>query len=588
MKTTSGEGEKERRGRIAAAVTLIGAATALAVILAFAGTAAAASPAPGPAELVFANGGRIVSVKADGTGRQVLTRTRAPVASGNSWDSPVAVEDDNPSVSPDGNSLLFERDRNSKQSSKATSSLVVANRDGTGQQSIASFENPIINYLGWMPDGRVIVGLLNYSFSGGKEKSVSRVISMNRRGGDRKTLLSKVLTEFPNGNGSHYLNAQDVSSDGKLLYVVDRTPQSVLRTLDLETGTDRKILSGADQAAFSPDAGQIVFTVGPCHDGRGQECEGRKPGLWISGVEGDGQRRLLGGKGYPSGAKWSPDGRTITFDSARNFPSGGDDAREIYSIGAGGGCLAWLTNGSPESVSASWDPEASKSRPAACGGNGLKPLVEVRPDGSKNGTSPRLWAGPRIQDRLLSSATSYGDSESFEYKDCGFFRSARCHESLALDSIPTCNPGNLASGVSVGANRMVPSYTRGALLNTVRTRRGSVSALLLTGQAQIYIGDSSFLPRGGRANRLADLSLITGLLRPVGSSAGFRADLPAPVLPGGASRAIERIYRVYHWTGSIKETAALTSARRSEVKWFIKYESVISHVRPFKSAKCSR
>ncbi len=69
------------------------------------GPAGALSPpsAADQAEIVFANGGRIVSIKADGSDRRVLTRK------GNSAGVLWTDRDSAPTVSPDGQVILFSR-----------------------------------------------------------------------------------------------------------------------------------------------------------------------------------------------------------------------------------------------------------------------------------------------------------------------------------------------------------------------------------------------------------------------------------------------------------------------------------------------
>ena len=65
----------------------------------------------------------------------------------------------------------------------------------------------------------------------------------------------------------------------------------------------------------------------------------------------------------------------------------------------------------------------------------------------KNPPQPRLWAGTEIRGRLLSSAGAYRGSDFFYYEDCAHFDRSRCREGLVIDSIPTCRPENLGTGV---------------------------------------------------------------------------------------------------------------------------------------------
>jgi hypothetical protein len=91
-----------------------------AFLVALAAFAGAVSPAEGlgappehRAEIVFENGGRIVSIEADGSERRILTReTARPRERSNPFGPIVPVYDSEPSISPDGNRIAFQSDRN--------------------------------------------------------------------------------------------------------------------------------------------------------------------------------------------------------------------------------------------------------------------------------------------------------------------------------------------------------------------------------------------------------------------------------------------------------------------------------------------
>lgn len=415
---------------------------------------------------------------------------------------------------------------------------------------------------------------------------------MDQQGGSRSLLLSRTSWQDDFNNYDQFLRSgitmSDISPDGKsLLYTAGGARQTSIRIINLETRADRKVVEGASEASFSPDGKQIVFTESVCRDRDGNLCKGRKAGIWKSNVDGSSQKRLVGGIGLPGGVEWSADGDTITFDSSRNFPSGSEEAREIYSVGVDGNCLSWLTNGSPESEGASWAPEALGSRPLECGDGGLKPLVEVAPLKAKETPRPRLWAGPNIRGRLLSATGVDRDYESYYYEDCAYFDRKKCRESLMLESIPVCNPGNMGNSVNIFYNRMVPSVSRGALLNTMLTRTGSVSAMLLTGNANISFGDSAFLDSGGIPTTVRDLRFVMAHLRPVGAKPDPEAELPAPRLGSSGESDINDVYRVYARTGSISETSKLLGFSRADVRWLIRWKPVMSSFMPFKVAKCS-
>ncbi len=554
---------------------------------------AKAATTPEKAQIVFSNGGRIIQINADGTGRKVLTRKKGPVVAERSWDAFIPVEDYRPSISPDGTKLLFQRDRD-LEGLNWSSAIVVANRDGSGQKEIASWNSGkagATNWLAWSPDNRVLVGRYRLDFTDGKEVNRYWTVSMNTEGTGRKVINSatfrqKDFASYGNFLASH-MTPVDISPNGKAqIYVLGNGRQNELWVRDSQS--PRLLKRGVDDASFSPDGSSIVFESGTCRTGDGKVCDVRKPGLWVMDSDGSDPRRLLGPTGGTSNPSWSPDGQTIVFNSNRNFPGAGRDASEIYSVGVDGSCLAWLTNGSPESTQPSWAPEVLDSSADGCGAKGLKPLVEVRPDTMKNRPSPRLWPGPEIRGRLLSSASAYRGSDVYYYEDCAFFDRSRCREGLVIDSIPTCNPGNIGSGIPVYPNLMVPSIRRGAWLNTMRTKKGSLGALLLTGETTVSFGDSWFSNTGGIRTNMSDLNLVVNQLRPVGGKVNLKAKLPAPRVRAGASRFIARSLEAYRQTGSFRAAARISGGTVAEVKWLVKWKPVINRLMPFKELKCGR
>ena len=592
--TTPG-GRENRQSRRTTLATALLAATITAVCgLGVNNDSRALTPPPAEkAEIVFSNGGRIIQINADGTGRKVLTRKKGPVVAERSWDAFIPAEDYRPSVSPDGTKLLFQRDRD-LEGLNWSSAIIVANRDGTGQKEIASWNSGKAggtNWLAWSPDKRVLVGRYRLDFTDGKEVNRYWTVSMNVEGTGRKVINSATFRQKDFANYGNFLASHmtpvDISPNGKaLIYVLGNGRQKELWVRDSQN--PRLLKRGVEDASFSPDGSSIVFESDTCRTGDGKVCDVRKPGLWVMDSDGSDPRRLLDPTGGTSNPGWSADGQTIVFSSNRNFPDAGKVASEIYSIGVDGSCLAWLTNGSPKSTEPSWAPEALDSSPAGCGANGLTPRVEVRPEAMKNRPSPRLWAGPEIRGRLLSSASAYRGSDVYYYEDCAFFDRARCREGLVIDSIPTCNPGNIGSGIQVYPNLMVPSVRRGAWLNTMQTKKGSVGALLLTGETTVSFGDSWFLNGGGIQTNLADLNLVVNQLRPVGGKVNPKAKLPAPRLRAGASRFLARSLQAYRQTGSVREAARISGGSVAEVRWLVKWKSVINRLMPFKELKCGQ
>ncbi|HRV60639.1 MAG TPA: hypothetical protein P5138_08410, partial [Solirubrobacterales bacterium] len=154
------------------------------------GAAAAGTPEEDPAEIVFENGGRIVSIKADGSGRTVLTRKNAWV--GQPW----GINDIGPLVSPDGNSILFNR-YNDGFNEGIPTGLMLMNRDGSGIHP--AYEPPDGAELfsgNWSSDGERIY-LIEYSEESTPTGGIgtTTLFSVKTDGTDRK-VITKAVFEY--------------------------------------------------------------------------------------------------------------------------------------------------------------------------------------------------------------------------------------------------------------------------------------------------------------------------------------------------------------------------------------------------------
>ena len=105
--TTPGGRENRQSRRITLATALLAATITAVCALGFTDQSRALTPPPvDKAEIVYSNGGRIISINADGSDRKVLTRrgkTRTP----GRFEEPIG--DRFPRSSPDGTRILFSR-----------------------------------------------------------------------------------------------------------------------------------------------------------------------------------------------------------------------------------------------------------------------------------------------------------------------------------------------------------------------------------------------------------------------------------------------------------------------------------------------
>jgi Tol biopolymer transport system component len=96
--------------------------------------------------------------------------------------------------------------------------------------------------------------------------------------------------------------------------------------------------------AVSPDGAQLAFSV-----------TGEESGLWTSGVDGSGPRRLTTEAGFYDHPTWSPDGARIAYAF-----SGGPGANwDIYTVGLQGGAPEQLTSDGSQDWYPSWSPDGA-------------------------------------------------------------------------------------------------------------------------------------------------------------------------------------------------------------------------------------
>jgi dipeptidyl aminopeptidase/acylaminoacyl peptidase len=112
-------------------------------------------------------------------------------------------------------------------------------------------------------------------------------------------------------------------------------------------------------AMVSPDGTQVLYTV-RAWEPESHRMESRTR-IWTVAVRGGAARQLTFGERGDSQPQWSPDGRHISFVSARG-PGSGEDApkAQIYVMRADGGEAWRLTDAKENVASYSWAPDSRR------------------------------------------------------------------------------------------------------------------------------------------------------------------------------------------------------------------------------------
>ena len=406
--------------------------------------ARAADQEEGPAKVVFANGGRILSMNADGTGREVLFgKDRSPQNDGLG-----AIE---PDVSPDGETVVFGLRREVRGTGLVDIWRVGA--DGSNARRILA--STVSHQYG--DPAFTEKGLVIYAwFRRAKRVTSAGLSAVDPTGGKTRSLLRKSKRHRPYTAPVSYMEPA-VSPDGRRILYLENPGYSNmvfgegfenrLMVLDTGTGQSRELAESAYSAAWSPDGKKVVFGAQAADDDleicwwmAGCDFESS---LSVVNADGSGRRAVTRSNLDERNPDWSEDGRII-FQSARNLPETGE-ATEIYSVRPDGRCLTMLTNGSPASLTPVWADEGD-SRPRSCGVNPPESGVELRlpPVGRVGAATP--WLGDSPGTRLLSNVSVNRRSSMFLYLDCERQRAARCERPVMIWNLDACVYRNQLAG----------------------------------------------------------------------------------------------------------------------------------------------
>ena len=234
-----------------------------------------------------------------------------------------------PSFSSSGASILFGAQRCFRC---APVVIRVSARGGTVQTILRKASQP-----DWAPDSRRIAFVR--ALGPGARRGI--VIFVADAGGRHvRKIRIKASEKDERHESAPILGNPVFSPDGATLVFeqeVEPAEAHQLFVVDLKTGDTRQLTAGrrgATQAAFSRDGQTLAFA-----------CE-QKDGtldICVSDRDGRHRRNLVRARGNDAHPVFSPDGRTIVFDSDRAARRYG--FRSLYAVDSDGGRLRRLTRG---------------------------------------------------------------------------------------------------------------------------------------------------------------------------------------------------------------------------------------------------
>jgi len=222
----------------------------------------------------------------------------------------VAVDDHQPSFSPDGTRIVFFSDRDN------SSEIYIMNADGSNQTRLTN--NPDREVApSWSPDSSRIV------FSSNRDGNWD-VYTMNVDGSDQTRLTDNQAND----------GMPSWSPDGsRIIFHSNRDGNWEIYTMNID-GSDQIRLTNEPanemRPSWSPDGARIAFD---------SDRNGTRE-IYVMNADGSAQTRLTN---VPINfhASWSPDGRKIAFESVRDYIC------EVYIMDSDGSNQVNLTNNAP-------------------------------------------------------------------------------------------------------------------------------------------------------------------------------------------------------------------------------------------------
>jgi len=247
-------------------------------------------------------------------------------------------------ISPDGKNTLYTLSYADMKENERRTEIWIVSTDGGKPRRFSSGKNDISPQ--WSPDGQMIAFI---STRGTGEAAKPQIYLISAFGGE-----SEKLTDSKNGVSSFVW-----SQDSKRIAYVAQRPLSEaeekkqkdkddaqvvdagfrfahLWVIDVESKKAGEIVKSdwvVSDPQFSPDGKRVSFTTNPTP----KADDGSLSDVYIVNADGSGSpRKLYENAGPDAGARWSPDGKWISF-SSRDAKMGALGFQRLYIISAEGG-----------------------------------------------------------------------------------------------------------------------------------------------------------------------------------------------------------------------------------------------------------
>lgn len=257
------------------------------------------------------------------------------------------VTDAYPSLSPDGRQMVFQSKRLGR------GALFMANIDGTNLRVFLDAGDDPAGAV-WSPDGRRI------AYAGSVDGD-SEIFVVDADGANRRRLTSiKADDSHPywSGDGTRiFFSSNRHTPDQSVPFgrqwhdIFSMRPDGS----DVRKHTDCR--SVCTYPAPSPDGRQIAYrkivpTPGMRWDLSVMPLDSE---VFLSNLDGTGERNLSNSSAYDGWPAWSPDGSWIAFSSNRSGPR---STGQVFVVSPGGGTPVQVTSGEWSNTTPRWAPDS--------------------------------------------------------------------------------------------------------------------------------------------------------------------------------------------------------------------------------------